>query len=112
MAVAEPGPTIGRPGGRAYYRAGVRKQVPPMTEPAILAPVLTSLVGLVGVLVAGLSVYVNYKGRHNQIRQVVYSKQMDAYFEITGAIANLYNAAQNLFSFGGLRFQDHDDARR
>ncbi len=83
-----------------------------MTDPSILAPVLSSAVGLVGVLVAGLSVYVNYKGRHNQFRQVVYSKQMDAYFEITGAMANLYNAAQNLISFGGTRYTDGDDARR
>jgi hypothetical protein len=49
-----------------------------MTEPAVLAPVLSSLIGLVGILVAALSVYLNYKGRHNQFRQVVYSKQMDA----------------------------------
>ncbi|HEY1376036.1 MAG TPA: hypothetical protein VGF55_04550, partial [Gemmataceae bacterium] len=71
-----------------------------MTEPAILAPVLSSIVGLIGILVAGLSVYLNYKGRHNQFRQVVYSKQMDAYFEITGAIANLHAAAQHLLAFG------------
>jgi hypothetical protein len=83
-----------------------------MSDVTILASVLTSVVGLVGVLVAGLSVYFNYKGRHNQFRQVVYSKQMDAYFEITGTMAHLYNAAQNLFNFGGLRFQSHDDARR
>jgi len=71
-----------------------------MTEPAVLAPVLSSLIGLVGILVAALSVYLNYKGRHNQFRQVVYSKQMDAYFEITGAIANLHAAAQHLLAFG------------
>jgi hypothetical protein len=98
-------------GGRAFCRAGVRKQVPPMHEPAILAPILTSLVGLVGVLVAGLSVYFNYKGRHNQFRQVVYSKQMDAYFEITGAIANLHSAAQNMIAFG-LQFRDGPDGRK
>src|SRR5438105_82813 len=82
-----------------------------MTEPAVLAPVLSSFVGLVGILVAALSVYLNYKGRHNQFRQVVYSKQMDAYFEITGAIANLHAAAQHLLAFG-LKFRDGPDARR
>jgi hypothetical protein len=82
-----------------------------VTEPAILAPVLSSLVGLIGILVAGLSVYLNYKGRHNQFRQVVYSKQMDAYFEITGAIANLHSAAQHLLAFG-LEFRDGPDARK
>jgi hypothetical protein len=48
-----------------------------------------------GALVAGLSVYFTYKGRHNQFRQVVYGRQMDAYFAITESMANLYTAAQN-----------------
>jgi hypothetical protein len=82
-----------------------------MVDPSILAPVLSSVVGLVGVIVAGLSVYFNYKGRHNQFRQVVYSKQMDAYFDITEAMANLYNSAQNLIAFSGGLFQD-DGARK
>jgi hypothetical protein len=74
-----------------------------MADGAFLTPILTSVVGLVGVLVAGLSVYVNYRGRHNQFRQVVYSKQMDAYFDIVAAMADLHNAAQNLIHFHGLR---------
>src|SRR5262245_60629724 len=78
---------------------------PPMSD-AIIAPVLTSVVGLVGVLVGGMSVYVNYRGRHNQFRQVVYSKQMDAYFEIVGAMAHLHTAAQNLLHLSGLRSAD------
>ena len=81
-----------------------------MTEPAILAPILSSIVGLIGILVAGLSVSLNYRGRHNQFRQVVYSKQMDAYFEITAAIANLHAAAQHLIAFG-LQFGDAPDCR-
>jgi hypothetical protein len=81
-----------------------------MTEPAILAPLLSSIVGLIGILVAGLSVYLNYRGRHNQFRQVVYSKQMDAYFEITAAIANVHAAAQHLIAFG-LQFHDGPDSR-
>lgn len=82
-----------------------------MTDSNILAPVLSSIVGLIGILVAGLSVYLTYKGRHNQFRQVVYSKQMDAYFEITGTIANLHAAAQHLLAIG-LDFQDGPDARK
>jgi len=82
-----------------------------MLEPNVLAPILSSIVGLIGILVAGLSVYLNYRGRHNQFRQVVYSKQMDAYFEITGAIANLHAAAQRLIAFG-LQFPDGPDARK
>jgi hypothetical protein len=82
-----------------------------VTDSNILAPVLSSIVGLIGILVAGLSVYLTYKGRHNQFRQVVYSKQMDAYFEITGTIANLHAAAQHLLAIG-LDFQDGPDARK
>src|SRR3954454_5693448 len=82
-----------------------------MSDAAIMAPVLTSGVGLVGVLVAGLSVYFNYKGRHNQFRQVVYGKQMDSYFEITGAMANLHNAAQNLIALND-RWLRGDEARK
>jgi hypothetical protein len=83
-----------------------------MTDVAILAPVLSSMVGLVSVLVAGLSVYFNYRGRHNQFRQVVYSKQMDAYFEIIADMANLYHAAQNLITFNGPLLQEDDQARQ
>src|SRR5690242_1804544 len=69
-----------------------------MSDLSVVAPILTSAVGLVGALVAGLSVYFNYKGRHNQFRQVVYGRQMDAYFDIAGAMAHLYAAAQNLLA--------------
>ena len=70
-----------------------------MSDATVIAPILTSAVGLVGALVAGLSVYFNYKGRHNQFRQVVYGRQMDAYFDITESMANLYTAAQNHLAF-------------
>jgi hypothetical protein len=71
-----------------------------MTDTAVAAPIMSCAIGLMGAVVAGLSVYFNYKGRHNQIRQVVYGKQMDAYFEITEAMGNLYNAAQNMLALG------------
>lgn len=82
-----------------------------MLEPNVLAPILSAMVGLIGILVAGLSVYLNYRGRHNQFRQVVYSRQMDAYFEITGAIADLHAAAQRLIAFG-LQFPEGPDNRK
>jgi hypothetical protein len=69
-----------------------------MSDPAAVAPILSSVVGLVATLVAGLSVYFTYKGRHNQFRQVVYGRQMDAYFDITASMADLYTAAQNLLA--------------
>ena len=83
-----------------------------MPDAVFLAPVLTSLVGLTGAAVAGLSVYFNYKGRHNQFRQVVYGRQMDAYFEITSAMAALYNAAQNHLAFHDPRLRGEDARER
>jgi hypothetical protein len=69
-----------------------------MSDLSHLAQIMTSAVGLMGALVAGLSVYFTYKGRHNQFRQVVYGRQMDAYFDITESMSNLYTAAQNLLA--------------
>lgn len=69
-----------------------------MFEQSAVTQVLPSVVGLVAALVAGLSVYFTYRGRHNQFRQVVYGKQMDAYFDITESMSNLYAAAQNVLT--------------
>src|SRR5437764_3042009 len=74
-------------------------KVPTRSDATVIAPILTSAVGLVGALVAGLSVYFTYKGRHNQFRQVVYGKQMDAYFDITESMSNLLTATQNILAF-------------
>ena len=82
-----------------------------MSDATVIAPILTSAVGLVGALVAGLSVYFNYKGRHNQFRQVVYGRQMDAYFDITESMAALYTAAQNVLAVSNPWLRG-DDARR
>src|SRR5438552_6602446 len=72
----------------------------PMYDLPAVAQIMSSAIGLMGALVAGLSVYFTYKGRHNQFRQVVYGRQMDAYFDITEAMSNLYTAAQNNLAFG------------
>src|SRR3954463_13105235 len=81
-----------------------------MSDSAVIAPILTALVGLMGAAVAGLSVYFNYRGRHNQFRQVVYNRQMDAYFDITESMAKLYTAAQNIFAAGN-PWLNGEDAR-
>src|SRR2546423_4307521 len=70
-----------------------------MSDLTVIAQIMASAVGLMGALVAGLSVYFTYKGRHNQFRQVVYGRQMDAYFDITESMSNLYTAACNLLAF-------------
>ena len=67
-----------------------------MSSLSIIAQIMTSAVALMGALVAGLSVYFSYKGRLNQFRHVVYGRQMDAYFDISEAMSNLFTAAQNL----------------
>src|SRR6476620_11126707 len=82
-----------------------------MSDLSAVGQIMTSAVGLMGALVAGLSVYFNYKGRHNQFRQVVYGRQMDAYFEITAAMANLHNAARNILACRS-GWLPEDDARR
>jgi hypothetical protein len=82
-----------------------------MFDATVVAPILSTAVGLVGALVAGLSVYFNYRGRHNQFRQVVYGRQMDAYFEIAGSMADLYTAAQNHLALGNPWLKG-EDARR
>jgi hypothetical protein len=83
-----------------------------MSDANVISPILTSMVGLVGALVAGLSVYFNYRGRHNQFRQVVYGRQMDAYFDITEAMAALYTAAQNHLAFNDPRLRGEDARER
>jgi hypothetical protein len=82
-----------------------------MSDPAIVAPLLSAAVGLLAALAAGISVYVTYRGRHNQFRQVVYGRQMDAYFGIAESLANLYTAAQNVLAFRNPRLRG-EDARR
>jgi hypothetical protein len=83
-----------------------------MSELSFVAPVLTSAVGLAGAFVAGLSVYLSYKGRHNLLRQVVYGRQMDAYFAITESMTALYTAAQNALAATSPRMRGEDARTR
>ena len=79
-----------------------------MSDLSIIAPILSSAVGLMGALVAGLSVYFTYKGRHNLLLQVVYGRQMDAYFNITESMTALYHAALNVLAFSNPRLNRED----
>jgi hypothetical protein len=83
-----------------------------MADLSVLAPILSTGVGLMGALVAGLSVYFTYKGRHNQFRQVVYGRQMDAYFDIAASMAALYTAAENVLAFTNPRLKGEDARTR
>jgi hypothetical protein len=66
-----------------------------MTDLSSVAQIMASAVALMSALVACLSVYFAYKGRHNQFRQVVYGRQMDAYFDIMESMSNLFTAAEH-----------------
>jgi hypothetical protein len=79
-----------------------------MSDAAVVAPILSSAVGLMGAMVAGLSVYFTYKSRHNLLRQVVYGRQMDAYFGITESMTALYTAALNALAFANPRLKGED----
>src|SRR5438477_4621744 len=83
-----------------------------MSDQSAVAHIMTSAVGLMGALVAGLSVYFTYKGRHNQFRQVVYGRQMDAYFDICESMSNLYTVAQNLLESGNFWVKGEDARTR
>src|SRR5438094_8611194 len=82
----------------------------PMCDPSAAAQIMSSAVGLMGALVAVLSVYFTYKSRHNQFRQVVYGRQMDAYFDITESMSNLFTATQNVLAFSN-PWMKGEDAR-
>src|SRR5436305_11132687 len=81
-----------------------------MSDLSVIATILSSAVGLMGALVAGLSVYFTYKGRHNLLRQVVYGRQMDAYFDMTEAMTDLYTAALNALAFSNPRLKGEEAA--
>src|SRR5256885_6898276 len=83
-----------------------------MSDQSIIAPIMSSLVGLMGALVLAVSVYFSYKGRHNQFRQVVYGRQMDAYFDITESMAALYTAAQTHLAFHDPRLRGEEARER
>src|SRR2546429_6096579 len=83
-----------------------------MSDSSVVAPLLSAAVGLMAALVAGVSVYFTYKGRHNQFRQVVYGRQMDAYFDITESMSHLYTAAQNVLAAGNPRLTGEDARAR
>jgi hypothetical protein len=83
-----------------------------MSDPSAVAQIMSSAVGLMGAMVAGLSVYFTYKGRHNQFRQVVYGRQMDAYFDITESMSNLFTTTQNILAFSNPCRKGEDTRQR
>src|SRR5438270_7862889 len=83
-----------------------------MSDLSPIVQIMTSAVGLMGAMVAGLSVYFTYKGRHNQFRQVVYGRQMDAYFDITESMSSLFTAAQNILALSNPWIKGEDARAR
>jgi hypothetical protein len=93
-----------------YFMPNPSHRRTPMSDLPAVAQIMSSAVALMAALVAVLSVYFNYKGRHNQFRQVVYNRQMDAYFDITASMSNLYTVAQNILAAGN-PWLNGEDAR-
>ena len=79
-----------------------------MSNMSVVTTILSSVIGMMGALVAGLSVYFTYKGRHNSLRQVVYARQMDAYFDIIESMTALYTVGRNALAFSNPRLTDED----
>src|SRR5262245_23536349 len=77
-----------------------------------VAQIMTAGVALMSAMVALLSVYFSYKNRHNQFRQTVYNRQMDAYFDITETMSNLFTAAQNILAASSPRSRLEDTRSR
>jgi hypothetical protein len=83
-----------------------------MSDVSALSPILTSAVGLMGAMVAGLSVYLTYKSRHNLLRQLVYGRQMDAYFNITESMSALYTATHSALAVRNPYLKGEDAAAK
>jgi len=50
------------------------------------------VIGLGGLIVAGLSVYLSYKSRISPYREMLYSKQLEGYAEVVYALSDFYTA--------------------
>ena len=65
------------------------------------------IIGLGGIVVAGLSVYLSYKARTSAYREMLYSKQLEGYSEVVDALADFYNAAQSFIAAHGCQLNNN-----
>jgi hypothetical protein len=62
-----------------------------------------AIAALGGILIAALSLWLNYKGRGAPQRQIFYQKQVDAYVAVMNALNTLHNACQEFIAVNGFR---------
>lgn len=67
------------------------------------------VIGVGGLVVAGLSVYLSYRSRTSPYREMIYSKQVEGYAEVMDALTTFYNAVQFFIARQGGRLSE--DAR-
>lgn len=58
--------------------------------------ILNSLIGIGGLIIAGLSIYLNYKERRKYLRESLYNKQIEVINEVSLYITELYHSLYNL----------------
>jgi len=58
-----------------------------------LIPIISTLGGFV---IAGISIYLNYKARTSPYREVLYSKQLDIYIELADTLFDFYSNTDDL----------------
>ena len=65
------------------------------------------IIGLGGIAVAGLSVYLSYKARTSPFREILYSRQLEGYAEVVDALTDFYNAAQSFIAAHGYQLTNN-----
>jgi hypothetical protein len=75
-----------------------------------VADITPLVIGLGGLIVAGLSLILNYLARVTHFRQAIYGKQMDGYTEVVQALNEWYQFANGFITMHQFRL-DGDDVR-
>ena len=65
------------------------------------------IIGFGGLVIAGLSLYFNYKARTSQYREMIYSKQIEGYDEIVNALTEFYLTSISFIASQGFRLNDN-----
>jgi hypothetical protein len=64
------------------------------------------IIGFGGLVIAGLSIYLNYKARTSHYREMIYSKQIEGYDEIVNALTEFYLTTLSFIASQGFRLDD------
>jgi hypothetical protein len=64
------------------------------------------VIGLGGLVVAALTIYLSYKARTSPYREMLYSRQLEGYADVVGALTEFYIAGLNFIVRQGHRLGD------